>query len=39
MILEDGRIREHAPREQLVGDPHSRFARLLQTGGLQEVLA
>ncbi len=38
MILEDGRIREHGPRERLASDPASRFASLLQTG-LEEALA
>ena len=38
MILENGRIREHGAREQLVRDPDSRFYQLLQTG-LEEVLA
>ncbi|MBI3911185.1 MAG: ABC transporter ATP-binding protein [Armatimonadetes bacterium] len=37
MILEDGHIREHGPREQLVSDPTSRFSNLLQTG-LEEAL-
>ncbi len=38
MILEDGRIIEHGPRQQLAFDPASRFYSLLQTG-LEEVLA
>jgi ATP-binding cassette subfamily B protein len=38
MILEDGRIIEHGPRQQLAFDPTSRFYSLLQTG-LEEVLA
>ncbi len=38
MILEQGRICEHGPRDALAADPASRFACLLQTG-LQEVLA
>jgi ABC-type multidrug transport system fused ATPase/permease subunit len=38
MILEDGHIREHGPRSELVNDPTSRFYQLLQTG-LEEVLA
>ncbi len=37
MILEEGRIAEHGPRQQLASDPGSRFYSLLQTG-LQEVL-
>jgi ABC-type multidrug transport system fused ATPase/permease subunit len=38
IVLEDGRIREHGPREQLAHDPRSRFAQLLQTGH-EEALA
>ncbi len=38
MILEDGQICEFGPREQLAGDPASRFYHLLQTG-MAEVLA
>ncbi len=37
LIMEDGRIREYGPREQLANDPNSRFYSLLQTG-LEEVL-
>jgi ATP-binding cassette subfamily B protein len=37
MILEDGRLDEHGPREELTRDPTSRFYALLQTG-LEEVL-
>jgi ATP-binding cassette, subfamily B, bacterial len=37
LILENGRIREHGPRLQLLNDPDSRFAQLLQTG-LEEIL-
>lgn len=37
LILENGRIQEHGPRSQLLNDPDSRFARLLQTG-LEEML-
>jgi ABC-type multidrug transport system fused ATPase/permease subunit len=37
MILQDGQILEHADRAQLVADPHSRFAHLLQVG-LEEAL-
>ncbi len=39
MILDGGRILEHGPRAQLAADPHSRFAHLLRTGGIEEVLA
>jgi ATP-binding cassette subfamily B protein len=39
MILEHGRIREHDTRIRLASDPDSHFSHLLQTGGLQEVLA
>jgi ATP-binding cassette subfamily B protein len=38
MIIEDGAICEHGPRERLAADPRSRFAGLLQTG-LEEALA
>jgi ABC-type multidrug transport system fused ATPase/permease subunit len=38
LILENGRILEHGPQEQLRADRHSHFAALLQTG-MQEVLA
>jgi ATP-binding cassette subfamily B protein len=38
MILEQGEMREYGEREQLAGDPNSRFYSLLQTG-LEEVLA
>ena len=37
MILEDGEIREHGERENLVRDPNSRFSQLLKTG-LEEVI-
>ena len=37
MILEDGEIREHGEREQLVRDSNSRFSQLLKTG-LEEVI-
>jgi ATP-binding cassette subfamily B protein len=37
LILEDGRIQEYGSREELAGDPNSRFYHLLQTG-LEEVL-
>ena len=32
LILEDGRIVEHGPRERLAADPNSRFAELRRTG-------
>lgn len=38
LILEDGRVLEHGPRQQLAADQASHFYRLLQTG-LEEVLA
>ncbi|MBV7337357.1 ABC transporter ATP-binding protein/permease [Chloroflexi bacterium TSY] len=38
LLLEEGRIVEHGPREQLEADPASRFSHLLQVG-LEEVLA
>ncbi|MEJ7654015.1 MAG: ABC transporter ATP-binding protein [Chloroflexia bacterium] len=31
LILEDGRVVEHGPRESLVADPRSRFSTLLRT--------
>jgi ABC-type multidrug transport system fused ATPase/permease subunit len=37
LILEQGRIEEHGPREALANDVNSRFYSLLQTG-LEEVL-
>jgi ABC-type multidrug transport system fused ATPase/permease subunit len=37
LILENGCIQEHSPRLQLLSDPNSRFAHLLQTG-LEEML-
>ncbi|MCA9953636.1 MAG: ABC transporter ATP-binding protein [Anaerolineales bacterium] len=37
LILENGRIQEHGSRLQLLNDPNSRFAHLLQTG-LEEML-
>lgn len=30
LVLEDGQVREHGPRESLVADPTSRFAQLLR---------
>ena len=38
LILEDGVAAEHGAREQLMRDPHSRFASLLRTG-LEQTLA
>jgi ABC-type multidrug transport system fused ATPase/permease subunit len=38
LILDQGRIAEFGPREELANDPRSRFARLLKTG-LEEALA
>jgi ATP-binding cassette subfamily B protein len=38
MILDNGRCCEYGAREELVHDPHSRFAQLLHTG-LEEVMA
>jgi ATP-binding cassette subfamily B protein len=38
LILENGRILEHGPREALARDPQSHFAELLRVG-LEEVLA
>ena len=38
LILEEGRVRENGPREQLVRDPGSRFAQLLRAG-IEETLA
>jgi ATP-binding cassette, subfamily B, bacterial len=32
LILEDGRLLEHGPRERLAADPYSRFAELQRTG-------
>jgi ABC-type multidrug transport system fused ATPase/permease subunit len=37
MILEKGRVSEYGERQQLAGDPESRFYNLLKTG-LEEVL-
>jgi ABC-type multidrug transport system fused ATPase/permease subunit len=37
LILEDGQVIEHGPRETLSRDPTSRFAGLLRTG-VEEVL-
>ncbi len=38
LVLDNGEIVEHGPREQLARDEHSRFYHLLQTG-MEEVLA
>lgn len=38
LVLENGAIAEHGPREQLARDERSRFFQLLQTG-MEEVLA
>jgi ABC-type multidrug transport system fused ATPase/permease subunit len=38
LILDEGQIGEYGAYRDLVGDPGSRFSRLLQTG-LEEVLA
>ncbi len=37
LIVENGRIQEHGPRLELLQNPNSRFAQLLQTG-LEEIL-
>ena len=37
LILDNGRVAEHGPRDALASDPVSRFYRLMQTG-LEEVL-
>jgi len=37
LILEDGRVREHGPREALAADPRSRLSELLRVG-MEEVL-
>lgn len=39
MILEDGRVIEHGEIEALKEDPDSRFARLLNTAGMNDDLA
>lgn len=38
LVLDEGRVVEHGPRETLAADPNSRFATLLRTG-LEELLA
>ena len=38
MLLEDGRVREHGPRAELVRDPDSRFSQLLRVG-MEDALA
>ena len=37
MVLDEGRVVEHGPRDALAADPTSRFAHLLVTG-MEEVL-
>ena len=37
MVLDEGRVVEHGPRDALAADPTSRFAHLLATG-MEEVL-
>jgi len=37
MLLEEGRVREHGPRAELVRNPESRFAQLLRVG-LEDAL-
>ncbi|MEN9936949.1 MAG: hypothetical protein RLZZ387_3528, partial [Chloroflexota bacterium] len=39
LILEQGGVRELGRYSDLVADPESRFAQLLRTGEVQEVLA
>jgi ATP-binding cassette, subfamily B, bacterial len=39
LILEEGRVREQGAYADLVRDPSSRFAQLLRTGQMAEVLA
>jgi ATP-binding cassette subfamily B protein len=38
LVLDEGRVREYGPRQELAADPGSRFHRLLQTG-LEEARA
>lgn len=38
LVLDQGHILEHGERERLAAEPTSRFAQLLRTGGLEEVL-
>jgi len=38
LVLADGRVIEHGPREQLAADPRSRFSELLRVG-LEEAVA
>ncbi|MSP14580.1 MAG: ABC transporter ATP-binding protein [Chloroflexi bacterium] len=38
MILENGQIVEHGLRQSLMADSYSRFARLLQTGSMEELI-
>ena len=37
MVLDEGRVVEHGPRDVLAADPTSRFSHLLATG-MEEVL-
>jgi ATP-binding cassette subfamily B protein/ATP-binding cassette subfamily C protein len=39
VILDQGQIAEYGPYDELVHDPESRFAQLLRTGHMDEVLA
>jgi ABC-type multidrug transport system fused ATPase/permease subunit len=39
LILDHGRVEEYGARAQLANDYRSRFAQLLQTGGMVDVLA
>ncbi len=39
LILEDGHVVEHGPRESLISDSTSRFNQLLQTAEIQAILA
>jgi len=38
LVLVDGEVREHGPRELLAADPTSQFARLLRLDTLEEVV-
>ncbi len=38
LILEDGAVAEHGPRERLADDPRSRFAALLRTGAAEVLV-
>jgi ABC-type multidrug transport system fused ATPase/permease subunit len=39
LILEHGRVEEYGARTVLANDHRTRFAQLLQTGGMADVLA